>query len=421
MNTPTEQRDPWRDLWKRAHELTCRGESVQALPIYVQAINAAKEQARTADVAHLMHDAGNAAADGGQFEYAKSLYALSLIWAEQANLPPLETLGTRIENARVKMVRGRPELVYSETSILVQEARALWTQNTQDTESTEVSHQNLKQHLCAALDVRRQCASCFRQWDVCFECLREMEQLVEAGSEEHTTIRLAEIEVLIAQNRNGNRVRHVFEDVDLKKMVETCIEDFQRLGSVAGAARAWHTLSMIEMADGHDSWAIESASRGFALTPAIVDPIDCAIRHDHIARCWRRLNQREKAADHWLAALVIRLATGIPSKPSRLALMEHRKDAVRNVRRTLTPCSIADLLEKNAFLPLKPFLQSVDVSIEVLQERVDQILRNPPDEPDPRPPGKPPTPAAPAAAAAVFLDEFYLDEFPKPDRKTKVR
>lgn len=421
MEKPTEQREPWRDLWKRAHEFACNGRSSDALPIYVQAIDAAKEQAQDADVAHLMHDAGNAATDIGQFEYAKSLYALSLIWAERANFPPIETLGTRIEKARVEMVRGRPELVYSETTILVHEARALWTQSAQDPEFNEVSHQNLKRHLCAALDLRRQCASRFQQWDVGFECLEEMQHLVEDGSEEHIAIRLAEVEVLIAQNRDRKRVRHVFEDFDLKEITETCIEDFQRIGSIAGAARAWHTLSMIEMADGHESLALESALRGLALTPAIVDPIDCAIRHDHIAMCWQRSTHIENAADHWLAALVIRLATGISPKMSRLALTQHRQYAVRHVHLPFQPRSISDLLEKANFLPLKPFLQSLNVSIEVLQERVDQILRDRPEDPDPSSPGKPPTPAAPAAAAAVFLDEFYLDEFPMPGRKRKAR
>lgn len=418
MNAPTDENgsEERRALWKQAHELTCAGRSGEALPIYMRAVDAAKEAEDWADVANIMHDAGNAAADGGQFEYAKSLYAISLIFAERADLPPIETLGTRIEKARVEIVRGRPELVYSETTTLVQDARSLWKNAAQAPESTEHFRQTAKRYLAAALDLRRQLAIFYRQWRVYQECLEELEDLLDEDSEERAFLRLAQVNTQIDQEGglwHSKLSRRIFEDTEvlpeLRELVQKSLDDFQRLGSIVGEARAWHVLAKIEMRAHDDFLAIEYASRGFSLVPSILDPWDHAILHDNVATSWRRIQRMDKASDHWLAALVIRLATGIAWQMSLKTLMRHRKDAFRSVRRPFEPCSIADLLEKPDFLPLSPFLQSLNVSIEVLQEHVNRILGQSPGDPDPVPPRMPPTPAAPAAAA-VFLEEFPTDQ-----------
>jgi len=197
-------------------------------------------------------------------------------------------------------------------------------------------------------------------------------------------------------------------------MATECLEDFQRLGSIVGEARTYHTLARIEFEARENFWALEFAMRGFKCLPRSVDPVDCAITHEEVAMIWHQLDRENKVAEHWLAALVIRLASGIPPKRSLTTLQQYRQSNFRRVRGTFKPCSITQLIEKADFLPLGRWLPTLNVSIEVLQERVERILDQNPDDPDPMPPRRPPDSGAPPAAAAL------LAEFPLANRQKQT-
>jgi tetratricopeptide (TPR) repeat protein len=350
-----------------ADALRQAGRPDQALPLYAQAAEEAKDAAHWSDLAGIRNNWAGALRAVGQLDRARETYLGSAEATRRAGRPRVLVVWSELEALRVDVYQGRAGEALPAIEEKLAEVRSWWPRRQRGEPVPETpDDEQLARTLMSGLDVAHHANRELERWQPCLDLLGEIEQVQRAlGMGEHEIVRML-FNCYVPLSRLGKLD-------EARAVLEGCIEVFRRVGDVTGEARALSALADVWSALGDPGQALALERQALALCERLPDPGDRAVSHNNLADYLHTTGSPEEARTHQLAALVYRLVTGLDTRDSLVTLANRIREAAAVGERFALP-ALAELLADPAFAPLGAFLREWGADLSALQSRIDALV-----------------------------------------------
>ncbi len=226
--------------------------------------------------------------------------------------------------------------------------------------------QVLRMTLAAGLNIMGQGYRALGRWPECYEALQKLERMhgeLRSGKHEIARTRLTQAAPLIEMGRIE----------EAKTLLEGCLDVFRQSNDLGSMAKALTELAAVWDDLGDGTQAIRLQREALAVKDQLPDPDSRAVSHNNLSLHLLKASQPDEARNHWLAGLTYRLVTG--SNPQRsLNHLERHVDAAFDRGQRFALGRLARLLQMPGFSALRAFLAEREVSVPVLQARIDSIV-----------------------------------------------
>jgi tetratricopeptide (TPR) repeat protein len=362
-------KDRWSVRTYLADALRMAGQPDQALPFYEQAAAEAEEAGAWRDVGAICQNWGNALGDIGSLDRARETYRRSADAKRKAGAPRVDVLGSELEALRIDIMQGGAEGVLPEIEKRLDEVRGWWQRHRSGEPVAEAPNRVLLgRALVGALDIADDANSALERWQACLDLIAESEE-VERG--------LGEGEHELARTRANHYwpLLRLGRLDDAQRVLEGCLAVFAKVGDLSDQSRAITGLASVWKERGDIDQAVALERQALAISERLADPGHRSKSHINLASYLGMAGKAEEGAGHYLAALVYRVVTNNRQAllaPLHNIRVEMRRAAATGSRYDLP--SLADLLGRPEFNPLRRFLADAGVSPPDLQPVIDQII-----------------------------------------------
>lgn len=368
----------WSWLGNLADALARSGRPDLSLGVYeraaaqaVAAIDQGGEGGKPAlsDLAWIRGNWALALGDAGYLEASRLKHLESAAAERMAGNPEIDVISSELEALRIEIIQGRVAEVLPQVERHVEVLLAWWSgfrlgQLVHEAPDREV----LARSVIAALDVARDAYWEEEDWKHALETIEktlELERELNRSPEDIAATRLNRAVALIGLQRL----------IEARAEIEHCMGAFQEHPVMY--AKSLSALADLLDNQGDVAGAIEQERRALAKCEQLPDPCDRAVSHynlaDYLERNGAPEDQRVSSL-HRLANLVYALVTGVGPQLF-LDYVEMSPQPPRTVENTLLLPRVADLLTDPAFQPLADWLRGRGVTVEEVQGRVDEVLK----------------------------------------------
>lgn len=351
----------------KADALQNMGQSTQALDLYQQVLQTAKENKDKNTLSLVYHNMGNALLELGNLSEAKKMYLNSAKVERESNDPIIYSMGSEIAALRVDVIRGNTSLASLQLQPMLEQLRAWWKKGNCKDEDTQYDNSEvLSATLITAIDIAKLINESLRLWRNCLALVREVTAIYKIrGDSQHT--------IATNQFNQHNYLLHLGRLDDVRDLLLQCEQIFKQEDDLYMLAKTLSALGATWYQNNDTQQAIALQHRALTLLETIPSPEDCSSGHQMLAGYYFEINQQNIASQHLLAELIYDTA---------MQNHQHLNNTLENVdiifkgidlQHIFNTC-FSVVFNSIDFLALQLFLKESEVDPKKIKKDVEAIL-----------------------------------------------